>query len=345
MQNEVSTPRLTTRLDALVQAQQARGIVWASIGRLLYVVAGATLVGIVHQSLGQLALAGSLAVIGVALSVRSLQVARRGAHLGWFALGGAVFDVVVIASSPWTWRLGDAAAGGNLVAQSPFQYLVFLTLALNALTLRPLLPVVVALAAATQQLLLTGLGGTEVALRLGAPAEGIATAGAIWSAATILLVGLALAVLARGVRRLARDGARADQESAQELDQQFEAEAGSRLAQLAQEVSQQAHELRAPLRLITLGLSNSRVCAQGLVQSVERSPADDLRTPGGIFHRNVDALNDGLRMSEGAVARLGELIASLEKLPEQQPGNGGTAPSAVLPQPTREPELQAPPAA
>jgi len=345
MQNEVGRTGLTTRLDALVHVHQARGIVWASIGRLAYVVAGATVIGVVHQGLGQIALAGSLALVGIALCVRSLQLARRRAHLGWAALGGAVFDVVVIASSPWTWRLGDAAAGGTLVAQSPFQYLVFLTLALNALTLRPLLPLLVALAAAAQQVLLTGLAGREAALRLGAPAEGISLAGAIWSAATIVLVGVSLAVVARGVRRLARDGARADQESAQELDQQFEAEAGSRLARLAQQVSEQAHELRTPLRLISLGLSNSRVCVQALIQSVEGSQASDLRTPGGIFHRNVDALADGLRMSEGAVGRLNEQIASLERLPEQQPGNGGTPHPPVSPETAAEPELQAPPAA
>ncbi len=345
MRNEVGTNGLTARLDGLVKAQRARGILWSSIGRLTYVLAGTVLVGVTHQSLGQLILAGLLALVGVALCVGSLQLFRRRAHLGWAALGGALFDLAVIATSPWAWRLGESAAGTMLVAQSSFQYLVFLAVALNALTLRPLLPLVLAAAAATQQVLLAGLAGRETALRLGAHADGVSLASSIWSAATILLVGFALALLARGVTRLARDAARADQESSQELDLQFEAEAGSRLGRLAQEVSERARGLRSPLRIVTLGLSNSRVCAQALVQSVEGSTAAELRTPGGIFHRNVDALNDGLRVSDEAVTRLGEMITSLEQLPEQQPGNGATPRAPVSSETGPEQRLQAPPAA
>lgn len=303
--------------DMLLREREARGLGWAARARLAYILLGAVLGPVTSSNQLELLFLFALIAVGTVMSLWVLREAKHQHRLMRAGTIGIAFDVLTCAVLPISWfhaQPGDAPAVFLLKAR--IDGIVLVLAAVNALSLRPLYPLIVTGAGA-----LVRIGFLVVALQdprtyitwdpLKTHLEGgLHPVFFVWEVLSVLIVGALLALLTAGARKTVRVAIQAEAQNWQLREQQAQLVADAKITGMGHLVAGVAHELNTPLGTARSSFDSLRRVAERLASALQASEIGehDRRV---LAERVLPAAASASQAGEEGLSRIASLMHSL----------------------------------
>lgn len=305
---------------ALMQTREAQGVRAAMVARLVLCVTGLLSLPFTATIEADLVRTAAACVLGIVIAVTGLRLARDPHRTTKVGLAGVGFDIALLVVMPWSWY---AAVGGHdvpagFVAKTDMAIIASALVAVNTLALRPIYPLVVALAASATQvgLLLYGLADPRT-ITTTSPLEAhmgpaVHVGFVAWSAFALVLIGGFLAAVARAARQMIWRTAEAELESAALRAQEAQRVAAAKLSGLTGLVAGLAHEINTPLGALVSGADSAGTVRRRIQERIEAAENLEALRDDRKLGRALDALAATSGASKEAGARIQKLVGALE---------------------------------
>ena len=307
-------------VEHLFREREARGVIAALSARLTYLGLGVIGIPLTAVTLSDGARTMAIAFVGIAINAIALRWVMRREHVTTAGLIGVSFDVIALFLLPLSWYLavgGPHNVAASFMAKTDFAFIGFVLIGINALTLRPLYPLIVAAA-------MTMLNVSMIALALldertvisWDPIEthmgpAMQPSFQLWRVISTVAFGLLASAIARVARSTVADAVRGEVERGRILAEQAEKVAAAQLLGLTRLVAGLAHEINSPLGALMSAASSVTSGANKLEARIQDAQTlEELRD--GTTARTLRALRGSTTASELAGARLSELVDALK---------------------------------
>ncbi len=308
------------RVRALIQMREAQGVRAAMIARIVLSTCGLLSLPFTAAILSDLIRTGIACMIGIAIGIVGIRVARNPRFTTRFGLIGVAFDVVLLVLMPWSWyeAVGGSDVPAGFLVKTEVVMIASALMAVNTLTLRPFYPLVVAIAGAATHvgLLLYGLADPRTVTTT-SPLEthmgpAVHVGFVAWNAFALLMTGGFLASAAAAARRMIWRAAEAELESADLRAQEAQRIASAKLSGLVSLVAGLAHEINTPLGALTSGADSAETVRRRICERVDAAESLEALREDQKLARALEVLAATSGASKEASARIQKLVGALK---------------------------------
>lgn len=305
-----------TDTAALLRAREARGIMWAARGRLIYCVLGGLSVPATSPTVTDAALTLVMAVCGAGLALYCIRLAKAERSLDFAGWSGVLFDACTILILPLSWynAVGWTEAPAVFLLKSGIVPIALLLTAINTLALRPAFPIVLTVVTVGQQIGFVAYVASDPLTRVSADPLIVHVGGHVhygftfWMTVSVGAVGLLFAVIARLAQNTIREGVGLEVENWTMRERQAELIAEGKMTALGNLVAGIAHELNTPLGAARAAADTAGRASQKVLDGVTKIDGGPQEKALGRASR---ALAQSTKTIQEAVDRMDGLVSSL----------------------------------
>ena len=319
----------TDQADALIAEREAKGIKTAMVIRVAYFSAGMVTTPFISPTRADALLTVAVCAVGsviAGLALRALkrrtenppgEVSNAGA-VARYGLVGVIYEVAVLLTLPLSWYFavgGYAQVPLSFFTKSDGVFIATALLAVNALSFRPLYPLILGVAATLQQIVFLGVATLDERTRWTSVVTEVHFEGGLhpwfilWRILTLALLTGIFTSLARVARRLVRRAVAAEIEQRATETAQAALVHETKMRALQRLVAGLVHELNTPLGVIIAGSSTAQ---SGATRIAELAPNAPNGGPGDL-DRAARALIQSAAAQKEAGQRINHVLASLRR--------------------------------
>ncbi len=303
----------------LLRSREAKGLIWSLVARLTFLV---VVVALTFSSLtvAQPALMLGVCLVGCALTLYGLNLARREERLRLVGGAGLAFDLLILLLVPFLWyhTYGGPDVSPAYLMKLPLALVILVVMVYNTMALRPAYPAAVAGFSVVLQIALAAyvlgdprvVSTTDILQVVTGPAVSVNQL--IIQVAGTALAGVFLTFLSKAAHQIVHDVVEVEAENRRIVKEQARLLMEVKMTGLANLVAGVAHEMNTPLGATMSSVDTVETCTTKIGEAIDHDNAGELVRKDRKVGRFLALIRDSSGVIKTAGQRMADVVASLK---------------------------------